>query len=252
MIGKKAFFSFEALHCRLRGGLFRGLFCAIFCGLACSLLSLFSPGIPQANSQSIYVWTDEAGNKHFSSTPDHPNSVASDLPQIQHENIDSNIKKLKAETPPSCEKHGGVDCPSGADSDGSVICRDGFRGAKLPFRFECLEARLKTEFLARLSSGEKSLKIGKDLQAKLGERSIQELYLSVRNMSGVQAIGVKTEIRIPGKAPIPLSGPETIDAYGQTDFSLPATDLIDIPLRDIAQARYRVSCTNCSTSLGVN
>lgn len=203
-------------------------------------------------AQSIYVWTDEEGHKHYSTTPDHPGSVPSNLPQIQRENIEKNIQKLKAETPPSCDKHGGVDCSAGADSDGSVICRDDYRNAKLPFRFECLEARLKSEFFLKVEGEEKRVKHSQRLGEKLQGKVIQEIYLSTRNLSGVQAFGIKAEIRIAGRAPYPLQGPETIDAYGQSDYLVPPEALTGTNLRDIEQARYKISCTNCGSTLGVN
>lgn len=66
-----------------------------------------------------------------------------DLPPIARENIDQKISRIKAETPDNCFKHAGVNCAAGADSDGSVVCNDGYRDAILPFNFSCLEASLQ-------------------------------------------------------------------------------------------------------------
>lgn len=66
-----------------------------------------------------------------------------DLPPIARENIDQKISQIKAETPENCFKHAGVNCAAGADSDGSVVCNDGYRGAILPYNFNCLEANLQ-------------------------------------------------------------------------------------------------------------
>ena len=111
----------------------------------CSSGLLTSP----ASAAPIYRWTDEAGNTHYSTTPDDPRAKSQALPELRHENIDANIRKLQSETPESCDHHGGPDCSRGADADGSVVCLDGYRGAKLPFQFHCMEARLKSEMMLR-------------------------------------------------------------------------------------------------------
>jgi len=36
--------------------------------------------------------------------------------------------------PGACGSHGGVDCPAGPDSDGSVICNDGYRDSSIKYQ----------------------------------------------------------------------------------------------------------------------
>ena len=115
-----------------------------------------------------------------------------------------------------------------------------------------MEARLKSEMMLRTAGENELIKHSRELQKRLAGRRVGELLLSVRNLTGVEAFGIKSEIRLPGKAPIPLLGPDKIDAFGQADYQLPAESLIGLGVRDIEQARYRISCTNSATVLGRN
>ncbi len=205
-----------------------------------------------ASADPIYKWTDEAGNTYYSTTPDDPGAKKSELPKLARENIDSKIRELKAETPPSCDKHGGVDCSRNADTDGSVICLDGYREAKLPFRFECMEAKLKSELLVKFGEKDEIIKHSSEMRNKIADQSISELFLSVRNMSGIKASGIRAELRIPSRPPIPIEGPQEIDAFGQADYILPAVNFSGVPLWQIERARYRIWCENCGTVLGRN
>src|SRR5690606_21276337 len=88
-------------------------------------------------ADNVYKWTDQKGVVHFGNNPSDQNAQKADLPEIQRENFDETLEKIRKATPENCINRGGVDCSKGADSDGSVICYDDFRDAVQPFIFVC-------------------------------------------------------------------------------------------------------------------
>jgi hypothetical protein len=220
------------------------LFPAVFC------LSLLSQPA-RADGQSVYQWTDSDGRIHFSTQPEGRDARQSTLPPLQRENIDERIRDIKAQTPESCIPHGGIDCNRGADQDGSVICLDGFKDAVMPFQFECREAKLKAEYMISAGAGDELIPHGRNLIRKLGGKTPKSLQLTLRNLSGVEAFGIKTHIVFGRRFQFDATGPEKIPAYGTADYTL-SLDSIS-PARTIAeieQSRYKVECTNCSAITG--
>ena len=161
------------------------------------------------------------------------------LPPVSRENISARIKALRRKTPSMCTHHGGIDCSLGPDKDGSVICLDGFLDAVPRFRLRCSEVRLET---GRLSiQRETALKDAarEDLPTKTA------VTISVRNLSGIEAYGVKVDITLPQLEPVVASGPARIEPYAIAEYSLP---LDNNSGNDILEnINYRVRCTNCST-----
>ena len=217
------------------------------------LLALVVCTARAAIADPIFQWTDETGRVHFGTkAPDGAlpsrDVQQRDLPPLTRENIDDRIRTIKAQTPKSCNAHGGVDCGRGADSDGSVVCLDGYRDAVLPFQFECSEVRLQTELLVIVPGGSGFLKHSKQLKRKLNTRKPEGLQLSVRNASGVRAFGIQATITVPGRGSITGTGPDAIDAYGNADYMLDFTSIDLKPsVEQLEGTTYKVFCTNCAS-----
>jgi len=209
------------------------------------LPAILLPDLLQA--QQIYQWKDSAGQTHFSTSPDHSHADASKLPELRRENIDERIQSIKSQTPQTCLRHGGVDCSKGADSDGSVYCLDGFDKAVLPYRFECLEARLQAEFLLEFESGENSLvPHSRNLERKYSGRIPKGLQINIRNLSGVDAKQLTAEVTCARRQHLAATGPNEIAAYGNASYSVVFADnRLSPSLAEIEKCEYKVNCTNC-------
>ncbi len=197
-----------------------------------------------ADSGKLYSWTDEKGKVHFSNTPRNSDAQPAALPAIGRENIDQKIRTLKDSTPENCVRHGGIDCARGADSDGSVICLDGYREAVMPFQFECLEARLQGQFDVML--GAESIPKSRNFARRLDGRAPTGLRLSLRNLTGVAAFGIEVEFKFGHRNLHRAKGPERIEPYGSADYVLSFAEIGMLPnLLQIEQSEYKVTCTNC-------
>ena len=219
------------------------------------LFSLFALilGASLAHAEPIFKWTDETGRVHYGTkSPDGKlptrDAEQKDLPPITRENIDDRIRTIKAQTPKSCNSHGGVDCARGADSDGSVVCLDGYREALLPFQFECSEVRVQTELLVLLPGEAGFLKHSRQLKKKLNGRKPEGFQLSVRNASGVRAFGIQTTLTVPGRGSIVGTGPDAIEPYGSADYLLNFGSVDLKPtVEQLEGTTYKVLCTNCAS-----
>ncbi|MCB0358831.1 MAG: DUF4124 domain-containing protein [Bdellovibrionales bacterium] len=198
----------------------------------------------------IYTWTDSEGRVHFSTSPHSPGAKRADLPELQHEDLDEKIQAIRESTPPNCLDHGGIDCSAGPDSDGSVVCLDGFREALLPHRFACSEADLSvTEVFIVDNDGQVVSELERaDALAPVADEQWKNyaLVLSLRNNSAVAAAGMEVAFALPGREFSPATGPEGVPAYGAAEYRLPLAGLKNlVNLRQIAKTDYKVRCTNC-------
>ncbi|MBP9837167.1 MAG: DUF4124 domain-containing protein [Proteobacteria bacterium] len=212
-------------------------------------LLIFSP----ANSfaQSIYSWTDAQGKVHYSTSSEDKNLKPKDLPIIQKENLDAKIKNLKKNTTPTCETHSGVDCSQGADTDGSVICLDGYRDINMAFSSHCNEAKIQTSYYVNIDSEkEVSLKHDKKIKGKLLKQNVKSLQVSIRNLSGVKVNKIELEFILNRKYPVFASGPSSIEPYGAADFIYNLSEF-ERPLNneEIEHSDFKVYCSNCGTIL---
>lgn len=215
--------------------------------LACCLFIALQLLPRSAHAQQIYQWKDASGKVHFSTSPDHSNADASKLPELRRENIDDRIQAIKAQTPQTCIRHGGVDCAKGADTDGSVFCLDGFDKAILPFRFECLEARLQAEFLLELDGKDEQLvPHSRNLSRKYQGEKGKGLQINLRNISGVAAKEMRAEISCARRQHFQALGPDEVPAYGNASYSFLFKDNNLAPsLAEIEKCEYKVNCVNC-------
>ena len=200
--------------------------------------------------QAIYRLQDESGKEYYSDRPGKSDDKPLALPGLSKENIDQKIQRIKADTPANCEEHGGPDCSKGADSDGSIICLDGFRGAVLTFNQYCSEVRLEAKFLVVTGGKAEHVSAQKKLLDILKGRLPEAFRFVVRNLSAVEARGVHVTVNgfQERERPLEAAGLETIPAYGLAEYSLALTGIADEMLPQEWNAiRYKVACSNCST-----
>lgn len=201
-------------------------------------------------ADEIYSWTDKNGKVHFSTKPVSPKASKADLPEVKRENLSEKIKEIKSLTPPNCSSHGGIDCSIGADEDGSVICSDGYRDARLPYRFHCLEVRMTAGNLELMTSEKEIVGIIKRNEAlsrsMFDEHPDLSLHLVVRNNSSTAAFGVEVGIKAPGREALDAQGPVSIEPYGIGEYHLPLKSFEPLlSISKIRQLSYNVKCTNC-------
>jgi len=207
------------------------------------ILAILFSGI--AHADNIYKWTDAEGRTYYSTSPKGKDDVPANLPELGRENINGSIDKIRSTIPPNCGSHGGIDCTSGADVDGSVICVDGFRDAQVPFRFHCLESVLEAELSSTLHPKDSSAPLAsrKDL-TRLGPRA-KSFEISVRNNSGVKAIGVSVELTKDDTA-VTFEGPKSIKPYGIGDYVLVRSNIpFRLNSKTLEEIRFQISCSNC-------
>ncbi len=213
------------------------------------LSTLLAHAVEPVEADRLYKWVDETGGVHYTTDANHPNTVPAELPRLQRENIDANIQKLRDSTPATCDGHGGIDCAHGADTDGSVVCVDGFAHAILPFRLNCLEARLRSEnFQITLRDGSSRPVNSSIRREKL--RGVTGFHLTLRNASPVEAYGVTTRVVFPNKTEIQGQGPDKVEAFGLGEYTFviePVTLGGRTPSPDeLSRVRYKTQCVNCT------
>lgn len=199
-----------------------------------------------ALAEEIYSWKDESGTVHFSTIPKSNKAKPTELPEINRENLNDRIQAIKSSVPPTCIKHGGIDCNAGKDLDGSVICIDGFKDSVEPFVFACLEARLKVREMTLIDLD------GQTISYQPGSKvpksnMLKSLTITLRNTAAIEAYDISIGIPWKYKQELPLDGPARIDGYGVGEYTLafdrdvPAASILSI----LKEKPLAVSCTNC-------
>lgn len=198
----------------------------------------------------VYRWVDQHGKEHFSTTPVPGAKTPSKLPEIKRENFAERIKQIKENTPQNCESHGGFDCAKGADSDGSVICLDGYRDSVMSFLSLCSEARLRVGKVQFMNGEGKPLA----LREKPAIESVTHATFTVRNLTGIEAKGVTAELSFPRPSRrLPVSGPTTVDPYGIAEYNavlIGAQPPLNI--EKLKGVRVRIKCDRCQVFVGAN
>ncbi len=218
------------------------------------------PAAGQENSPRVYTWTDSSGQTHYSTAPATANASPAKLPELRKESIDRKIAGIKASTPDTCEGHGGIDCAQHSDTDGSVVCTDGYPDAVLLFSEHCVEARIQGQLSVLLEAQPEAIPVTRELLKSSGERRITGFRLAVRNLSGIMATGVQVLFFVP-KDPYPGTdivswrrlegvGPPQLDAFGFGDYSvLVSPQDSAISAAQAARARFKLTCTNCRSAI---
>lgn len=178
-------------------------------------------GLASVSAAPIYTWEDEFGVTHFSSKKEDPRAEKAALPEINRGDVKLVERKLI-----SCGSHGGINCQAGADTDGSVICYDGFRGASARFRLSCNSPKLE---IATIS----------DLEID------GRFQVTVRNSKSVAANDPAVLYRPELGKEFKLEGPEEIEAFGIAEFIFVPKDA-DPPTGPVDLAQLEVLCANCS------
>lgn len=185
-----------------------------------SILSLILAA-SAALSDPIYLGQDSKGRTIYSSKPTGSGAVVAELPALQHESE----AETKGEALFSCQPHGGIDCHAGADSDGSVICRDSFTDAAARFMEHCIEARLT---------------IG-DVVTSGSDGSFRVL---IRNNAAVDARAVVVSYRPKLSRRVDLNGPSTIEPFGVAEYAFVPTERLLYGTKPLA-AQIMLQCENC-------
>lgn len=174
-----------------------------------------------ASADQVYRWEDENGVVHYSSEPPEIDAKPADLPRITRGRLG-----LKSQLFETCDKHGGINCQSGADLDGSVICTDGFRDTPTRFRFHCNSPKLDVADIGNIKNN--------------GDFSIL-----IRNARSVAAEKPEIILRLnQSSAGIILSGPKKIEPFEVGEFVYRASEHGTIDQKPRPD-QVTVTCLNC-------
>lgn len=212
-------------------------------------LLLFSPVF----AEDVYKWTDKNGKTVYSNTPRSDFQAPEELPAIGKESLERRIEELKAFTPPTCENHAGVDCAAGPDADGSVVCMDGYREAKISYEQYCAQAKLEAKFYVEFQGEPRLVEHRPGIDDEARKRSALGFFVTLRNLSAVKARGLEISLILPGlrRKIVRIDGVSTIEPFGLADYT---QSLGNLPLmlnpRDIGNIELKVQCENCATVLG--
>lgn len=207
------------------------------------LLALTSP----LGAEEIFKYVDKNGKVHFSTSPQSGGAKA-ELPKVKKENFDERLQRVRAETPPNCEKRGGIDCARGPDVDGSVVCLDGFSGSTLAFHSHCGTIRLQAD-APRVLDGAGTLIDAKVLHSvPSAADSAKTVTMTLRSLSALPAEDVRVELTFP-RLPTPLQaeGPTTVDPYGFAEYTARLDPIRNYVTREnLRKLVIRVKCSKCS------
>ena len=189
--------------------------------------------IGHAQSGSIFIEKRSDGTVVYTDKPKDPlASVKLDLTPLARytpgtsELLLSNGAKLDPnQQPASCYAHGGTDCAAGPDSDGSVICSDGFRAVRARYNFNCRQVKLAVNNAHY-------------------DPQLRQLKVLVRNNSQVAANNVVVYIKQKSNSKVVSNIIEKIEPFGAGDFLFNNIILLD-NFRDKIVDNLVVSCDNC-------
>lgn len=187
------------------------------------VLMLIASCYPAWAADKVYKWKDERGVTHFSNkSTNNPEAKIAKLPEINRGEF-----KLVEQQVATCDGHGGIDCSAGPDTDGSVICYDGFQGAITRYRFSCNSPKLEIAEVGDLEED--------------GSFSV-----FVRNSKSVAANKPALYVKPPEGRELPLAGPDQIDAYDVGEFRFIGDDNQTVTLRKKPTiAQLQLTCANC-------
>lgn len=182
---------------------------------------IFSALPTLAHTERIYRHVGEDGTVSYSSEQPLPGLAPVELPKIEKKEMRPSQAFIQ-----SCRAHGGTNCQAGADSDGSVICFDGYRKSLAQYDEHCGGTRIQvTEIRRRPSDG--------------------AFLVTLRNSRSVAAEKVKI-IWKNDTEELPLLGASTLPAFGVEDYVLLFDHLpARLRPREIKKEDMRVHCDNC-------
>ena len=194
--------------------------------LSCLFVAAASYALP-LSAENVYRWTAPDGTVHYSTTPPNKDAKPAELPKIMK--FEMKMPEMKFS---SCEGHGGVNCQAGADSDGSVVCYDGFKNSSAPYRFACASPKLAVADISPVDEN-------------------GSFTVFVRNSKGVAAQKVRVAMKTKTGREIALEGPDTVDPSGTSEYhykpaagSTPAQEALLLSGKPEA-GQISISCANC-------
>lgn len=206
---------------------------ALFLVIPLSLLnSLFNS---PCFSDDVYKWTDEQGKVHFSNEQKKVDAQKAELPQIEKENFEEKINDLKTLTNQTCLNRGGINCEAGKDSDGSVLCMDGFKDSAEIYDELCTEVKLTYEIVLPPKNKHKKL-------------SFYPIKVQARNTTGINARDVSIKISLlyhlaeDRRYLLTLEGPNEISPFGIAEYTYIGKNIDERILR---KAHVQIQCKNC-------
>ena len=193
----------------------------IFFKVLISIFALFFSFFSYA--ESVYSWKDDKGVTHYSTNPSsNPNAKIKDLPVITKADV-----KVVKQNFSSCAGHGGIDCQAGADSDGSVICYDGFTGALTNFRSNCNSPKLEINEITEMNSS-------------------GSFTVIVRNIKSIEASAPSVTYKTKSGAESKLIGPPKVDPFGIAEFRHVGKSLTTSK-EVVARSQLKLGCANCTS-----
>jgi hypothetical protein len=178
-----------------------------------------------ATAAPIYTSKGKDGTITYSSkAPQKGGGEPHELPEIMKGKFASPAPVGVAE---GCNSRGGVHCELGADRDGSVICKDGFRDAPDLFRFVCPHPKLEVLSVQQ-------------------ENDAPTALLVIKNTREVSALAPSVRLRSKTSAPIPLSGPQTLEggALGVYELVVPK-GVLPGGSKKVLKNHLWITCGNC-------
>lgn len=168
------------------------------------------------------------------------------MPQITKHDLDKQIADLKASTPKTCEQHGGIDCAAGPDTDGSVLCFDGFREAAIPFDIDCLQAKLQVAPITVSDGGDFEKPFARLKESDIRDLSPYELRISLRNITAIKAQNISVHVAVFDAGTITLNGPAEIEPYDVGEYRLTLSDIgPKLSHYRLMRSTFTVECENC-------
>ena len=191
-------------------------------GVGVSLVLLSGISLSNAFASPVYKWEDANGVVHYASSPKSKTAKPAELAPIMRGEL-----RLAQQKFVGCEKHGGVDCRAGADTDGSIVCSDGFKGATNRYRFSCSSPKLD---LADVSAP--------------GADGAFSVFL--RNSRSVLAKGPTVSVKLGDGSALALVGPKEIEPYGMGEFQWkPEGAQTHVVSEKPDAGQITISCLNC-------
>jgi hypothetical protein len=185
------------------------------------LLTIFS-FLSESYAQSIYIEKKPDGSTVYTDKPKNPDlAVQKQLPQIpRYEPSNIPIQKIE-----SCSIHGGNDCLAGPDTDGSIICSDGYKESRARYNFLCKQAKLTVENFVVSDDGSK-------------------INFSIRNRGEVGAYNIVVYFKQNGLLKSTSQQIEKLDAFGAVEIEFNHLKLLDKSIPYLVD-NISISCNNC-------
>lgn len=211
-----------------------------------TLLLLIQVASPTYSSfAEVYLCRDSGGKEYFCSNPNNDSAQIAKLPPIAKESVSGNIDEIENITVESCKSHGGVDCSQGPDSDGSVLCLDGFTKADLPYRLRCLESKLGIASIEILDVDGTPLDISKNPWL-LDSWNLAYVRVHLRNNADIAASKVNLKIVLPDNSQVLPSGGSQVEPFGLASYTFPPGLFAAIKsARSMERVYLKLSCGNC-------